>query len=141
MDEFIKKLIERLEEEHERCINRYGIVGGNAPAMEVKQCIDIVNELAEECSSTVSKMENNGWIACSEKLPVYLDNVLVCTKSGGRTIACIRNSLIEWVDMYATKIDNVIAWQPLPAPYRLKGNETVTNCNALNMETADNEHV
>ena len=48
MKEFIGKLIGRLEEEHERCINRYGVVGGNAPAMEVKQCMAIVNQLAEE---------------------------------------------------------------------------------------------
>jgi len=48
MKEFIEKLIGRLEEEHERCINRYGVVGGNAPALEVKQCMEIVNQLAEE---------------------------------------------------------------------------------------------
>ena len=48
MKEFIEKLIGRLEEEHERCINRYGIVGGNLPAMEIKQCMEIVNQLAEE---------------------------------------------------------------------------------------------
>lgn len=59
MKEFIDKLIERLEEEHERCINRYGIVGGNAPAMEVKQCIEIVNELAEEYNK---KQEHEVWL-------------------------------------------------------------------------------
>lgn len=48
MKEFIDKLMEMLGEEHERCINRYGIVGGNVPAMEVKKCMEIVNELAEE---------------------------------------------------------------------------------------------
>ena len=57
MKKFIEKLIGRLEEEHERCINRYGVVGGNLPAMEAKQCIEIVNQLAEEY--------NNGWISCS----------------------------------------------------------------------------
>ena len=50
MKQFIDKLIERFEEEHERCINRYGVVGGNLPATEVKQCMEIVNQLAEEYS-------------------------------------------------------------------------------------------
>ena len=61
---------------------------------------------------------NNGWIACSEKLPVYLDNVLVFTENGGRTIAHIKHTPIEWVDMYCNKIENVIAWMPLPEPYQ-----------------------
>lgn len=48
MQEFVKKLKEKLEEQHERCINSYGIVGGNLPAVEVKRCMEIVDQLAEE---------------------------------------------------------------------------------------------
>jgi len=103
MKEFIDKLIERLEEEHERCINRYGIVGGNAPAMEVKQCMDIVNELAEEYKG--------GWISVNERLPKKKTWVLVTRKSGVVDIEML--STKGWI----SKIDEVIAWCELPAPY------------------------
>lgn len=110
MKQFIDKLIGRLEEEHEICINQYGVVGGNPYAFEVMQCIEIINEVAEEY--------NNGWIPCEVRLPGYYDNVLVCTKDGGRTIAHLTHSPIEWKDIHNYKIENIIAWQSLPAPYK-----------------------
>lgn len=106
MKEFIDKLISRLEEEHERCINRYGIVGGNAPAMEVKQCIDIVNELAEEYKG--------GWIACKEEMPRKDGNYLVCDAQGNIYIA----RYYAGSTTFNRNVGFVArAWQPLPAPY------------------------
>ena len=64
MKEFVEKLIGRLEEEHEKCINRYGVVGGNAPAIEVKQCIEIVNQLAEEYKDKVIIDGQYCWQTC-----------------------------------------------------------------------------
>ena len=119
MKEFIDKLISRLEEEHERCINRYGIVGGNAPAMEVKQCMDIVNELAEEYKG--------GWIACSERLPELTEGTEYFKQSKCCLVALkwwdgdITES-VAWYNQSGvwnedSKNCKVIAWQPLPAPY------------------------
>ena len=121
MKEFIDKLIERLEEEHERCINRYGIVGGNAPAMEVKQCIDIVNELAEEYKG--------GWIPVSERLPEDRKEKLVYLSSNRITIARYNDHRLPYSDypigwgfpapyFYIDfEKETVVAWMPLPAPY------------------------
>lgn len=160
MNEFIEKLIGRLEEGREKSFSEYteafelyreefwrGRMGGFTNAIE------IVNQLAEEYKTSFMEQlleakrncgedsdclecpfgqiedrcilnelqiesDNNGWIPCSEKMPCYYDNVLVCTKNGGRTIAHIKHTPIEWVDMYANKIDGVIAWMPLPEPFK-----------------------
>ena len=75
MKEFIEKLIGRLEEEHERCINRYGVLGGNLPAMEVKQCMEIVNQLAEEYNNESVKWDLISRSAVIKELNgIYLDN-------------------------------------------------------------------
>ena len=124
MKEFIDKLISRLEEEAKLAeIDRERYLHGNANQFNygkavgygnaISTAISIVNQLAEEY--------NNGWIPVSERLPVYLDNVLVCTKNGGRTIAHLKHTPIEWRDMYMNKIDDVIAWKYLDAPYQPKG--------------------
>ena len=48
MNKEFEKIIERLEELHERYINQYGIVSGNPMAFSVKVCMEIVKEVAEE---------------------------------------------------------------------------------------------
>ena len=52
MNKVFEKIIEKLEELHERYINQYGAVGGNPMAFSVKECMEIVKEEAadyEEC--------------------------------------------------------------------------------------------
>ena len=48
MQEVFSKIIEKLEELHERYINQYGAVGGNPMAFSVKECIEIVKQEAEQ---------------------------------------------------------------------------------------------
>ena len=98
MQAAFEKIIEKLEELHERYINQYGAVGGNPMAFSVKECMEIVKQEAEkyeecykdcgECEAydkekhhcpkfckvikeTVKEIEenNNGWIPCSEHQP------------------------------------------------------------------------
>ena len=94
MQAAFEKIIEKLEELHERYINQYGAVGGNPMAFSVKECMEIVKQEAaayEECykdcgeceaydkekyhcpkfckviKETVKEIEenHNGWIPCS----------------------------------------------------------------------------
>ena len=98
MQAAFEKIIEKLEELHERYINQYGAVGGNPMAFSVKECMEIVKQEAaayEECykdcgdceaynkekhhcpkfckviKETVKEIEenHNGWIPCSEHKP------------------------------------------------------------------------
>ena len=48
MNEVFEKIIEKLEELHERYINQYGAVGGNPMAFSVKECMEIVKQEAEQ---------------------------------------------------------------------------------------------
>ena len=47
MNKVFEKIIEKLEELHERYINQYGAVGGNTMAFSVKECMEIVKHEAE----------------------------------------------------------------------------------------------
>ena len=48
MNKVFEKIIEKLEELHERYINQYGAVGGNPMAFSVKECMEIVKQEAEK---------------------------------------------------------------------------------------------
>ena len=48
MQELFEKIVEKLEELHERYINQYGAVGGNPMAFSVKECMEIVKQEAEQ---------------------------------------------------------------------------------------------
>ena len=49
MNKVFEKIIEKLEELHERYINQYGAVGGNPMAFSVKECMEIVKQETEKC--------------------------------------------------------------------------------------------
>lgn len=78
----------------------------------------------------------NEWIPCSERLPEdnemseYYDSVIVTLDNGRVANGCYRNYDKEWwVDAEDGKHNSInatghiIAWQPLPEPYREKVEE------------------
>ena len=76
---------------------------------------EIVQEVAEEY--------NNGWIPCSVDLPKEKDGiVLICCEDGNVMTGKHSEFSDTWYkgDMYAVGGSNVIAWQPLPEPYKEK---------------------
>ena len=80
------------------------------------EVIKIVQEVAEEY--------NGGWIPCSERLPEEKDGiVLICCEDGNVMTGEHSEFNDTWYkgNMYAVCGSNVIAWQPLPEPYKQKG--------------------
>ena len=60
-----------------------------------------------------------GWIPCSERFPENKARVLITKTTGTVDIGhCNKNSNNEWRDSGGYKTDNVVAWQPLPEPYK-----------------------
>ena len=131
MNKVFEKILERLEELHERYINQYGVIGGNPMAFSVKECMEIVQEVAEEYKG--------GWIPCSERLPENGGYYLVTYHewSKGNFLPKYNDTYVRrmhyqkserftgWnypvcVDDRAENDTNkeVIAWQPLPEVYK-----------------------
>ena len=127
MEEFIEKLIGRLEEReillapHAFELSMAGgctIIDEMAfgSYRELGVVKEIVNELAEE--------HKGGWIPCSERLPDDFMSFEYLTIRKGHTLAtityyCVANK--KWyLSRNSTKEIDVIAWQPLPEHYKQK---------------------
>ena len=142
MKEFIEKLIGRLEEykdshliEHdsEECLHCQENEDDWCNCRDCSICVwdkavEIVNQLAEEYNQEhddtdyanielYAFWQKHQWIPCSEKKPRMIDAVLVCKKDGFMTVA-IRGQAGKFCDTYANVLDDVIAWQPLPNPFK-----------------------
>lgn len=107
------EIVNQLAEEYEECYKDCGQC--EAYDKEKHHC----PKFCKLIKDTVAEIEENqsGWIPCSDKTPSGEFYHLVCTVKGGRTIARYRG-LGRWWDLHSHEVeDEVIAWQPLPAPY------------------------
>ncbi len=105
--EFIDKLISELKQESI-------IVDDDAG----HRAVEIIEQLAEEY--------NTGWIPCSERLPNKKGSYLIQDNKNNIKVAYYdyntKCTYIAWWDGYI-KVRNVVAWQPLPKPYKKEGVE------------------
>jgi hypothetical protein len=93
----------------------------------------VIRESVEECKEAYA----DRWIPCSERLPseeeawwydkereLYVPNKFLVTIEGEKSTEIlyfdVANVPKKWSDL-SGNISNVIAWQPLPEPYRPKG--------------------
>ena len=146
MNNVINKIIEKLEDKR----NKYSDLadGSNfngfhsedieytAKTEMCEEMIEIINQVVEE--------HNNGWILCNEQMPEEYESVfskykgtdswkpcmfekasdlvsVTVTNKKGEVVTCYMHTRDgEWSGL---KDDNtVIAWQPLPYPYKEKTN-------------------
>lgn len=64
--------------------------------------------------------KNNGWIPCKERLPETLESKVkayLTTNEEGMIGVSYYHHMCVWSNGYESVFD-VIAWQPLPEPYR-----------------------
>ena len=138
MQEFVEMLIAKLEEERDYANEYYSKDMSRYVAYQ--HAIEIVNQLAEEY--------NNGWILCEERLPEDGQEVLIWYEDGhskGREIATFQRGKTKeelcampllcysFEDQFGNNLkpyawfghgpmqwfgQDVLAWQPLPAPYK-----------------------
>ena len=129
MEEFIEKLIERLEDyckpdcdgDCSKChfSSALGIAYELEEEYEREHIIDLCNQICNKVDSIVKK-DNDGWIPCNERLPEESGEYLTYVDYADETFIAIDeidcNGLIkEW---NCTPNYHVIAWQPLPKPYK-----------------------
>ena len=110
MNKAFEKILDRLEDEltstKKKCYTNIDFDKGICKSQE------IVQEVAEEY--------NNGWIPCSDRLPEECIEVLVSVKEIDGSFYT-RTSWVQdgvWVIKKTPLQPTVIAWQPLPEPYK-----------------------
>ena len=128
MNKAFEKILERLEEKLKKSEERYHryLDDSNLPCMfdksdieekrvdTIKEMLEIVQEVSEEY--------NGGWIPCSEMLPDDFMSMAYLTTVKGHLYPeinyyCVANH--KWFSSRkTTKEVDVIAWQPLPEPFK-----------------------
>lgn len=129
MNEFIDKLIERLEEEKQRLRklrnNTVTLTDHEVCAIEegaFNFCKKTVNQLAEEYSADTPQKSAGGWIPLLKQKPEYGQYVLASIPpkvdiNGGHPVV-----IMEFrEDNEPLFCRFVSAWMPLPEPYQPKG--------------------
>ena len=117
MEEVFEKIIEKLEEIRvkKNC---------NKEKCDTKElCRICVVDDAIEIVKQEAKQYNNGWIPCSVDLPKEKDGIVLICCEDGNVMTGKRSEFSDtWYkgSMFAVGGSNVIAWQPLPLPFRDK---------------------
>lgn len=115
MNKAFEKILERLEELIEK--SYYSAAEGNRNAGIKNSAYHKVKKIVQE----VAEEYNGGWISCSERLPQEKDGVvLICDENGEVGTGRYSEFSNQWYigDMCAIGGSKVIAYQPLPEPYK-----------------------
>lgn len=130
MKEAFEKIVERLEEyEYNDLIEHNSELCEHCKRIDCgigMDCSICVMDKAQEIVQEVAEEYNNGWIPCSERLPEEPEEGLTDLDECDEYIAMIENADIPTALNYAGNGEwyrdgefyKVIAWQPLPEPYK-----------------------
>lgn len=118
-----EKIVDRLEEAMP-ITWKHDYLGGKKDAFV--EAISIVKELAEEYGKDNNVPTNDGWIPVEEGLPKEKADVLVWHSDlDMHCVAWYNSATQKWhsndFELSFEDSKDVIAWQPLPAPYQPKG--------------------
>lgn len=95
-----------------------GYVDGKKEKEEEESVVS--EKFLRECKETAKryKRDNDGWIPCDERLPDTEHSVLMCDANGCRDVGWWTGK--RWVTgfSHADIARDIIAWRPLPEPYR-----------------------
>lgn len=85
------------------------LMGGN-PIWSVEEVAKAFDMAIEALSA-----ERTGWIPVSERLPLYGEKVIVCTRNNR---VAMSYCFVQREGFFSDVQDCVLAWMPLPEPYK-----------------------
>ena len=122
MNKAFEKILERLEE-----LQNYACFPTEWVDEEQSKIHSYyANKLTEILKLT--EQYNNGWIACSDRLPED-DSVYIVTVEYPNNKTMVdygwfdRKSVCWFVGMQEFRTSNILAWQPLPEPFKERDSE------------------
>ena len=129
MQEVFEKIIEKLEGKRLSYFLTIANTGDEKLDCAYEHVGDALDKAIEIVKQEAEK-RNNGWIPCSERLPKLGEVVIITTKEGlvysdiqydyrynGDKFPCFH----RWdSEMWQCFQPDVVAWQPLPLPFRDK---------------------
>ncbi len=142
MQKYFEKIIERLEElktnyktirsnthcrrtETNDCDSCRADHYLDARLSTIKGAIEIVNQVAEEYNQSLANnnqsLTNDGWIPCSERLPQYDYDTVLCVTDTNFYAVMVYTKEYGFRSGDLDFNGEIIAWQPLPTPYQPKG--------------------
>lgn len=89
------------------------------PPIYTGRQVDQAKTIAKTIINTIPLENRLRWIPTNERLPEDFKEVLICFKWGGMEVGDYDSKSKCWdtLDAHVDE-DDVVAWQPLPEPYR-----------------------
>lgn len=87
-----------------------------------KDILDFNRDI-ESVRDFIRKHMNDGWVPVEERLPEYNKTVLVCQRGGAIDVAWHDGNRWRTGFSHADWLRDVVAWRPLPEPYRSEKEE------------------
>lgn len=118
MQEVFEKIVEKLEwykNANEECRDT-ALIKHSFNSVQYFEGLIFAIERAISFVKEVAAEDNNGWILCSKWLPEDGEGILA---TDGEYVYLVEYD--EDLDAPFGDLDKIIAWQPLPEPYKLKG--------------------
>ena len=117
----VQEVIEYLEQ--------HGFIADEVKDMCIEALVQVEQYRAlgtvEELKEAREKQPKADWIPCEERLPENDTNVIACFSCGTVTeLRYLGNGIFQGIYEYNTKV--IVAWQPLPQPYKKEGDSDAT---------------
>ena len=125
MNKAFEKILKKIEEKrnkYQRLADGSNFDGWNEEDIKYSAKAEMCEEL-KEIVHEVAEEYNGGWIACSERLPED-DSICIVTVEYPNNEIVVdygwfdRNGVCWFVGMQEFRTSNILAWQPLPEPFK-----------------------
>lgn len=123
MNKAFEKILERFDAKKQYFQKFYEADGKTEEDEYINKATQLAFDDAKNIVQEVAEEYNVGWIACSERLPED-DSICIVTVEYPNNGTVVdygwfdRKSVCWFVGMQEFRTSNILAWQPLPEPFK-----------------------